>query len=189
MRKIGIFGGSFDPPHNAHVDIAKLVTEQIPLDLLFFVPSYRSPLQVKPPLASAQHRLAMINMIAENNPNWEVLTFEVDQKRPVTSYETTKYLIGLEPQARYYLIIGGDQAANLGQWYKWENLTELVQVVCVSRDNTSPPPQINEKLLNITFASQLSSSYIRELIQSGGATDSVLPGAVQSYIREHRLYQ
>ncbi len=189
MRKIGIFGGSFDPPHNAHIDIAAIATEQIPLDLLFFVPSYRSPLRVDPPSASARHRLAMLNIITEISPNWEVLTYEVDQKRPVTSYETAKYLTTLEPQASYYLIIGGDQAANLDQWYQWENLTQLVQVVFFSRDNTSPPPQINEKLLNIPFASQLSSSYVRELLKSGRAIDTVLPEAVQSYIQKHRLYQ
>ncbi|UCD38693.1 MAG: nicotinate (nicotinamide) nucleotide adenylyltransferase [Fidelibacterota bacterium] len=186
---MGIFGGSFDPPHNAHVDIATLAMERIPLDVLYFVPSYQAPLKLHPPSATARHRLAMISLLAEMRSDWQVLAYEVEQKRSVTTIETVEHLKHREPQASYYLIIGGDQAAKLDQWRQWEKLADLLQIVSFSRETFSPPVPVADKLMIVPFDNPLSSSLVRERIRTGGPTDAILPPAVQSYIRKHRLYQ
>lgn len=188
MTRLGLFGGSFDPPHNAHVEIATLAMELIPLGTLYFVPSYQAPLKSHPPRAPARHRLAMVTLLAEMRPDWQVLTYEVDQERAVATIETVEYLKRREPQAGCYLIIGGDQAAKFHRWRRRERLAQLVQIVCFSREAPPPAAHIANKLIMVPFANPLSSSFVREQIRTGASTNAILPRAVQAYIREHRLY-
>ena len=77
MRRVGIFGGSFDPPHRAHYEIASLATERIPLDLLYFIPSYQAPLKGHRSYASPEHRAAMVELLAATRKGWEVHSYEI----------------------------------------------------------------------------------------------------------------
>ncbi len=188
MTRLGIYGGSFDPPHNAHLDIATLALERIPLDTLYFVPSYQAPLKSHPPQASAQHRLAMVKLVAEMRPDWGVLTYEIEQERVVTTIEMVEYLKRREPRASCYLIIGGAQAAKLHMWRQWKRLLQLVHIVCFTREAPPPAASVADELMIIPFANPLSSSLVREQIRAGTSTDTILPQIVQSYIQEHQLY-
>ena len=188
MTSLGIFGGSFDPPHNAHLEIATLAMERIPLDTLYFVPSYQAPLKSHPPQAPARHRLAMVKLLAKMRTDWEVLAYEMEQERTVTTIETVEYLKRRKPQASCYLIIGGDQAAKLHQWEQWERLSQLVCIVCFVRESPPPAAPVADELMIIPFANPLSSSLVREQIRAGASTDTILPQVVQSYIQEHQLY-
>ncbi|MFB0516013.1 MAG: nicotinate (nicotinamide) nucleotide adenylyltransferase [Candidatus Neomarinimicrobiota bacterium] len=189
MTRLGIFGGSFDPPHNGHVEIATLATERIPLDILYFVPSYQALLKTQPPEAPARQRVAMVRLLAKMRPNWHVLTYEVDQKRPVATIETVEFLKRRHPQADCYLIIGGDQAAQFNQWQQWERLVGMVHIVCFAREGPPPISPIADQLLHVLYDVPLSSSLVRERIKAGGSTSKLLPPAVQAYIEEHRLYR
>lgn len=188
MTRLGIFGGSFDPPHNAHLEIATLAMEQIPLDTLYFIPSYQAPLKSHPPKAPARHRLAMVKLLAEMRTDWEVLTYEIEQERVVTTIETVEYLKHRKPRASCYLIVGGDQAAKLHQWQQWKRLTQLVHIVCFAREAPPPATPVANQLMIIPFANPLSSSHVREQIRAGASTDTILPRIVLSYIQEHQLY-
>ena len=188
MTRLGIFGGSFDPPHNAHLEIATLAMERIPLDTLYFIPSYQAPLKSHPPEAPARHRLAMVKLLAEMRTDWEVLTYEIEQERVVTTIETVEYLKHHEPRASCYLIVGGDQAAKLHQWQQWKRLTQLVHIVCFAREGPPPAVPVANQLMIIPFANPLSSSLVREQIRAGASTDTILPQIVLSYIQEHQLY-
>jgi len=189
MTGLGIFGGSFDPPHNAHMDIATLATERIPLDTLYFVPSYQAPLKSQPPVASARHRLAMVTLLAQIRPGWQVLTYELDQKRPVATVETVRFLRRRHPRAELYLLIGGDQATQFHRWQQWEQLAEMVQIVCFTREAPTPVASLANRLMDVDYNVPLSSSLIRERVKKGSSTDTMLPSAIQAYIREHRLYR
>lgn len=188
MTRLGIFGGSFDPPHNAHLEIATLAMERIPLDTLCFIPSYQAPLKSHPPQAPARHRLAMVKLLAEMRTDWEVLTYEIEQERVVTTIETVEYMKHRQPRARCYLIIGGDQAAKLHQWQQWKRLTQLAHIVCFAREAPPPAAPVANQLMIIPFANPLSSSLVREQIRAGTSTDTILPRIVLSYIQEHQLY-
>lgn len=188
MTRLGIFGGSFDPPHNAHLEIATLAMERIPLDTLYFIPSYQAPLKSHPPKAPARHRLAMVKLLAEMRTDWEVRTYEIEQERVVTTIETVEYLKHREPRASCYLIVGGDQAAKLHQWQQWKRLTQLVHIVCFARESPPPAVPVANQLMIIPFANPLSSSLVREQIKAGASTDTILPQIVLSYIQEHQLY-
>lgn len=189
MRCIGIFGGSFDPPHHAHLEIATRVTEQIPLDTLYFVPSFRSPLKQKPAVASAHHRMAMIQLLAGQRTEWQVLSYEIDQGRAVTTIETVENLMQHHPQAGCYLILGGDQAAQFTTWREWQRLAGLVHIVCFTRAGAPPVAPFTTDLTIIPYYAQLASTLVRDRIRKGESTDDSIAPAVQAYIKEHRLYQ
>ena len=189
MKRIGIFGGSFDPPHRAHLEIATRATEQIPLDTLYFVPSYRSPLKGQPAVASAHHRMAMIQLLAGLRTEWQVLSYEIDQRRAVATIETTEDLKQHHPQASCYLIMGGDQAAQFTIWRDWQRLAGLVHIVCFTRAGAPPVEPFTADLTIIPYYAQLASTMVRDRIRKGESTDDSLTPVVQAYIKKHQLYQ
>ncbi|UCD39082.1 MAG: nicotinate (nicotinamide) nucleotide adenylyltransferase [Fidelibacterota bacterium] len=189
MMKVGLFGSSFDPPHNAHVDIATTATDTIPLDVLYLIPSYLAPLKTHPPEAAPEHRLAMAHLVAAMRPEWFVLTYEMDQARIVTSVETVEYMQRQQPDADFYLIIGGDQADQFHQWHDWKRLAGMVQIVCFDRSGSEGNIAISTGMKLIPFDAPLSSSLVRQTIRTGGCLNTVLPQAIESYIQEHHLYQ
>ncbi len=116
MNRVGVFGGSFDPPHRAHHEIATLAIRQIPLDKLYLVPAFHTLLSEHLPFTDPAHRLAMVQLLAQELPGSAVLTDELEQKRAGPNIETIKDLHEREGAAHYYLIIGGDQAARFSEW-------------------------------------------------------------------------
>ncbi len=186
--RIGIFGGSFDPPHRAHLDMATQASERIPLDALYFVPSFQSPLKQQPAVAPAHHRIAMVQLLAGLRPEWQVISYEMDQKRMVPTIETVEYLMQENPRVSFYLIIGGDQAAQFTGWREWKRLAGLVHIVCFAREGTPPVAPFAANFTYVPYNAQLASTTVREQLQKGAGTEDCLPPVVQSYIKEHRLY-
>ncbi|UCH09181.1 MAG: nicotinate (nicotinamide) nucleotide adenylyltransferase [Fidelibacterota bacterium] len=189
MRRIGLFGGSFDPPHNAHVEMARLATKEVPLDILFFVPAYEAPLKSHPPEARMQDRLAMVNIMAAMRPEWQVLTYEIDQERSVATIETVEYVRRQEPDATLFLLIGADQGEQFRKWYEWERLASMIHLICFSRAGYTPRLPTSTAQDVILFNSELSSSQIRELIKRGGDPAGTVPPQILSYLQNHHLYQ
>ena len=189
MTRIGIFGGSFDPPHRAHLEIAIRATEQMPLDTLYFVPSYRSPLKQMPAVAPAHHRMAMTQLLAGLRSEWRVLSYEIDKGRAVPTIETVDDLKRHHPQASCYLIMGGDQAGQFTTWHEWRRLAELVHIVCFTRAGAPPVVPFTADLTIIPYYAQLASTMVRGQIGRGESTGDSLAPVVRDYIEEHSLYQ
>ena len=189
MKRIGVFGGSFDPPHNAHVDMALSATKGLSLDILYLVPSYSALLKSHPPEAAVHDRLAMVVLMAEMRPEWQVLTYETDQARSVASIETVEYVRQQEPGATIYLLIGGDQGERFRQWKAWEQLARIAHIVCFARAGYTPNMPDFAKMELIPFNSDLTSSRIRERIKSADDLTGMVPPPIQSYIQNHNLYR
>jgi nicotinate-nucleotide adenylyltransferase len=189
MRRVGIFGGSFDPPHNAHVDMALYATKQVPLDILYLVPSYRAPLKSHPPEALVRDRLVMVELMAEMRPEWKVLTYEFDQERSVATIETVEYVLQEEPGTTIFLLIGGDQGEQFRQWHEWKRLVSMIHILCFARAGFTPNLPSSTEQDVIPFNSELSSSLIREHIRQGGDLEGLIPLQIQSYIQENSLYR
>lgn len=189
MKQWGILGGSFDPPHVGHVEIATLATMQLPLDGLYLVPCYDSLLSSHPPVAPAHHRLAMVSRVADGQADWEAVPYEVEQERAVATIETVAYLQQREPSSRPYLILGADQAAQFERWERWEQLADAVRLVCFARAGMSAAPAIANRIRMIAFDSPLTSTLVREKISRGEPVTDVLPPQVWEYIQAHGLYQ
>ena len=200
-----IYGGSFDPPHNAHVRLPAIVAEKIGADALVYVPTGRQPLKLDQPQTEPRHRLAMLRLALDDQPNALIETDEIDRHdgddaRPSYTAETLERIRQHNGQTpRLSLLIGADALAAFWRWHQPQRILELAAPVVIMR-----PPDDREKLLATLprdqdpgwWASRLvdvpqmdvSSSVIRRRVaQALPIHDQVSP-AVQSYIREHRLY-
>lgn len=140
-------------------------------------------------MASAHHRMAMIELLAGLRTEWQVLSYEIDQRRAVATIETTEDLKQHHPQASCYLIMGGDQAAQFTIWRDWQRLAGLVHIVCFTRAGAPPVEPFTADLTIIPYYAQLASTMVRDRIRKGESTDDSLAPVVQAYIKKHQLYQ
>ena len=189
MSQWGILGGSFDPPHRGHIELATRATDTLPLAQLFLVPSFSAPLATAPPLASAVHRLAMVALMANLRSEWQLLSYEVDQHQQVATIDTVAYLLKQQPNTTPYLLMGADQAAQFQEWQRWEQLLEWVQVVCFERAGLAMPSSLAARFTLMPFDSPLSSTRVRSQISRGESTTASLLPVVADYILRHGLYQ
>jgi nicotinate-nucleotide adenylyltransferase len=134
-HKIGILGGSFDPPHLGHLLLAQDAAEFLALDKVLFIPAAAAPLKPAGPTAPAESRLAMIRaaVAAHGQPAWEVSDWEIRQGGTSYSYHTAQYLRTLHPDAELYWLIGADQLRQLDHWHRAAELCELVQFAIADR--------------------------------------------------------
>lgn len=164
---IGFLGGSFDPIHFGHISLAIHLMEQYQLAQVLFCPAFCSPFKKDvPPVASPEHRLAMLKLALEL-PQFKVTTIELEQKKPVYTVDTVKalHIEGLR------LLLSDETAAQLGTWKQTEELVRLA------------PPLIGPREAHI------SSSEIRERIKKKLYCGHLLPAKVLEYIERHRLYE
>lgn len=189
MRRVGIFGGSFDPPHRAHFEMALLATERVPLDLLYFIPSYQAPLKEHQPFTEPNHRVAMVKMLAGMRAGWAVHTYEIKKERPVATIETVGHLRSNDPDDSYILIIGGDQLTQFDRWEQADRLAEMVQIVCFARHGFQQTGPKKVQPLMIPFNMAISSSMIRDRISKGEVPEELLLPEISAYIRKNKLYR
>lgn len=187
MKRVGILGGTFDPPHYGHLLIADDVRTELKLDEIWFMPNYIPPHKDKQ-VTDHTHRVNMLYAAIANQPHFRVETIELERKERSYTYDTIVLLKQRYPDTMFYFIIGGDMVEYLPNWYRIDELVQLMQFVGVKRPGYSlctPYPIIEVDVP--TFA--VSSSLIRERIQSGKSVTYLLPEAVQLYIKENRLYE
>jgi nicotinate-nucleotide adenylyltransferase len=202
--RILIFGGTFDPPHRAHVELPPRIARQEGCTRLLYVPAALNPLKVNSPPTEASHRLEMLQRALADVPNAEISTIELEREGPSYTIDTLEEL-----QDRYSedtelrLLIGADQAIEFHRWKDWQRILKLAQPVVMLR----PPwdreqfekelmkhysPEQVRQWLSYTIdvpAIDVSSSIIRERIASNGDLSDLLPEEVASYILEHGLYR
>ena len=188
MRRVGILGGTFDPPHIGHAIIANEVLTALQLDEILFMPNHTPPHKEKTNSVSNQDRVEMIKLTIEGNPKFSIELKEL--KTPGTSYtfNTMKSLVEEEPDTAFYFIIGADMIEYLPKWYRIDELVELVQFVGVER-----PPYKTKSAYPITMVDApniyLSSSDIRRKVRKGASIKYLVTPAVEKYIGEHSLYE
>ena len=126
-ERIGIFGGSFDPIHIGHLIIASDAAEQMALDRVLFIPAAQAPLKPNAPEATANDRAEMTRLAIEADPRFEVRRFEIDRGGTSFSIDTAEEIAREFPEAELFWIIGGDQARQLDQWNRIDELAKLVE--------------------------------------------------------------
>lgn len=139
MRKIGLFGGSFDPIHKAHVEIAMCAIEQLGLDEVQLIPTRHNPWKNQS-CADAKERIEMIKIAIQGYPLLTVNTIEVDDKHADKNYtiHTIENLVQQNPDVQYYYIMGMDQANAFDKWKKAKKISQLVQLVAFQRGGYEP---------------------------------------------------
>jgi nicotinate-nucleotide adenylyltransferase len=186
-RKIGIFGGTFDPVHLGHLHLASLAKEALALDEVRFLPCQVSPHKTGAPLANGPDRLAMLHLATADLP-WAVVDdSELLEIRPSYSYLTAEAIAARFPDARLFWIMGGDQWDALPRWKNPERLASWVEFAVLSRGKF-PEPRDGYRLHPIPGSHPASATSIREAI-SAGKSPPWLHEDVMGYITNHRLYR
>jgi nicotinate-nucleotide adenylyltransferase len=185
--KVGILGGTFNPPHTGHLVIANEVLHACGLDSIWFMPNQVPPhKKVTEPISNSD-RLAMLKLAIMENPNFSIEKVELERPGPSFTYETMKILKDMYKEHEFYFIIGGDMVEYLPKWHKIDELLNMVKFVGVSRPSYKDESEY-EILHVVTPQMDISSSMIRERVMAGMSIRYLLPEPVRAYIEEHGLY-
>lgn len=188
--RIGILGGTFDPPQNGHIAVANSVIQHANLDVVLFVPA-GDPWQ-KNEEATAQQRLEMVALAIDGHPGLAVSTVDIDRAGPTYTVDTLSDIHAQYPGAELFFILGDDAFAGIHTWNNVEKLADLAQFIVVSRVNIPVEiPSFLAPRVNLIEVPTLpiSSTMCRERIQSGLSLESLVPGSVVDYIEQHQLYR
>jgi nicotinate-nucleotide adenylyltransferase len=199
-KRIGVFGGAFDPPHNAHLALAKTALVELELDALHLIPTGQA--WHKPRTLSApEHRLAMTRLAFGGMPRVVVDDREIKRAGPTFTIDTLQALQAENPDSQLYLMMGADQFAAFRQWHQWQGILQIA-IICIAararfdwpegQFDTLKQPEMRLLMLQMPEMA-VSATQIRQLIAGGlgenRAMASLLPDAVASYIAQHQLYK
>jgi nicotinate-nucleotide adenylyltransferase len=202
--RIGIIGGTFDPPHYGHLIPVDTATKEVNLDQVWYMPAYIPPHKVNDRVTDPYHRTAMLALAIQHNPKYRLFPYEL--KRGKVSY--TVYTIReikqlLPPQVEIHFIIGTDSFLEIDTWHQYENLIQLCDFIIINRGTGQS--DLNEKLKYLATALQsnlndkfhfvsnevfpISSTEIRAAAAEGKSLKGLVPDEVANYIQRHDLYQ
>ena len=202
-RTVLLFGGSFDPPHEAHVSLPLEVAGMVGADEVLFMPAKVNPQKADTPPTPVEHRIAMLQLALEGHPLARISRLEVDHPGPSYTVDTLQRLIEDPPYrtATVRLLIGADQALNFKTWKDWQTIERIAEPVVMPRHPHTRAdledeyrrlhPDGFERWIDRTLDLPVRagrSTDIRTMIQQAQPLDSVLAPSVERYVHEHRLY-
>lgn len=196
---IGIYGGTFDPPHLGHLILAAEGLAQLRLTRLFWILTPEPPHKTDHPITPLIHRLEMLRRNLADSPNFEISTVEMDRPGPHYTIDTLDILRSRSPSANFVLLIGGDSLRDLPRWHRPPDLLAACHTIGVMRrPGDSIRPDALESILPGLSAKtrfvdapqlEISSSTIRQRIATGGHYRYYLHPDVYEYIETQQLYR
>jgi nicotinate-nucleotide adenylyltransferase len=189
--RVGLFGGSFDPVHNAHVVLARTALEQLELDELRWIP-VGEPWQKSRRLADRADREAMVRLAIAGEPRFKLDRTELRRRGPTFTLDTVRELTAAEPGKVWFLILGQDQYASLHTWRDWPELLSLVCLAIANRPGAALA--VNTQIASVEHREvplpmmDVSSTEVRRRVAAGESIADLVPEAVARYIEQHRLY-
>ncbi len=188
-EKIGILGGTFNPPHIGHLIIAEQVCDQLDLDKILFMPTAEPPhSSMEKKTIASNVRVEMLDLAIGDNPNFDTELYEVERGGKNYTYETMKALIDLYPAVDFYFIVGADMIADLPTWYEIDKLVELVQFVGVNRPGYLVETDYPLIMVDVPLV-DISSSAVRKKVATGCSIKYLVSEDVRKYIEREGLYQ
>lgn len=186
LKKIGILGGTFNPPHIGHLWIAEEVRVRKQLDEIWFIPTSTPP-HKETEILDAAHRLEMLRLAVKDNPSFYVNALELEREGKSYTYDTVEELKLAHPEAAFYFIIGGDMVEYLPNWHRIDELVKMVRFIGVTRTGYGLQTEYPIDRLEI-HPLDISSTFIRNRLADGGLVRYLLPDPVMNYIKENRIY-
>jgi nicotinate-nucleotide adenylyltransferase len=195
LKRIGLFGGSFDPPHIAHVALAQEALTSLQLDEVRWIPAGQ-PWQKNRQLAAPAHREAMVRLAIEDEPRFVLDRCELQRSGASYTLDTVRELQAQLPDGQavdWVLLIGQDQYASLHTWRDWKELLSRVTLAVANRPGASV--EVNDEVKRTPHRSvplpmlDISSTQVRAAVQRGENIGHLVPEKVASYIARHGLYQ
>ena len=201
MSRIGVFGGTFNPPHLGHLRLAKAAKAQGNLDTVLIMPANIPPHKEARNLICSDDRLELCRRTFEDEA---FVISDLELRRTGKSYtvDTIHVLKDAYPGDELFLIIGSDMLLSFDRWYRWQEILSLCSLLVLSREDEISPLALRAyandmlglaegegyQILNLT-PMELSSTYIRETCKQGGDVSQFLTDAANAYIKEKGLYQ
>ncbi len=197
-RRIGVFGGTFDPIHSGHLCIAEEARDSLGLAQVLFIPARVSPFKLEQMSATAEDRLAMVQLAVADNPAFRALRLEIDRPGPSFTVDTLRALrVELGEDCELVLILGGDALASLASWREARTLPDLARIAVYPRPGAAPNiarleqdlPGLRAAIVDLDAVQMdISASEIRQRVQDGRSIRYLVPAPVEAFIREHHLY-
>lgn len=190
MPRIGVLGGTFDPPHLGHLALARAALRECDLDRLIFVPAKYPPHKLTADVSSETDRMEMLKLALEGHPEFEISDLEL--KRDGLSYtvDTLNEIKKLYPGHEIIFIIGADNISEMESWYKPEQILKIATVAAFTRPGFEPHGKFVSMIKPFQMKPvDLSSTDIRENIRNNRSVEAMVPGPVLEYIVENRLYR
>jgi len=200
LKKIVVFGGSFDPPHLAHVRLPEVVMRSLGADAVAYVPTAQQPLKRDRQQSPAKHRLAMLKLAITDCPHAFILTEEIDRGGVSYTVDTLEWLwLNIAADTTLRLLIGTDQLRIFHKWRAAEQIIHLAEPVVMVR----PPDTVDGVLAELPAGydaevwrarlievprMDVSSTAIRQAVRDGKSVASMVPPAVAEYIQRNGLY-
>ena len=190
-RRIGIFGGTFDPPHIAHLIIAERAVQQLNLDKVVFVPAYLPPHKKKGGTASPSQRYTMIKKAISGRREFDVTSIEMDRKGISYTIDTIRDVRAKYKDAKLFLIVGGDNYRQFEKWKSAEEMRKLVTLVVYDRSESRLSKRSRKQKGAVKLKGtklDISSTLIRSQLGRGESIHFLVPPSVERFIRRRRLY-
>ncbi len=191
-EKLGIFGGTFNPPHMAHLLAAEGVRDHLKLDKILFVPAAIPPHKLKEDVIPARHRLEMVRLAIEGNPSFEVSDVELRRKGPSYTIDTVLDLKRRLPGNDIYFIMGIDLLIEFDSWKEPDRILTECNLVAMNRPGFDLAVVDKDLLSRVELVNvpsvDISSTNIRRRVKSGRSIRYLVPAKVEDYIRRNSIY-
>jgi nicotinate-nucleotide adenylyltransferase len=188
-----LFGGAFDPPHNAHLALAQAALSQLQLDVLYVVPTGDAWHKTRV-LSPGHHRMAMCQLLFANLAQVQVSDIELNRPGPSYTVDTLSILRQQHVGAKFFLVVGADQAASFNQWQQSQQILAWAQLVVAKRSWPDEKPQPffewhNQQPIALNLPLMpISATASRQRTRDGDDLSGLLPAAVIHYIQTNHLY-
>ncbi len=194
MKKKAIFGGTFDPIHNAHLYVAHRAVEDLALNSVIFMPSARPPHKLEKNITHPYLRYEMVKMAIRGEPKFEISDYELNSKSLSYTYKTLEYFNELEKDTQWYFLTGLDCLMEVENWKNTDKIFELCHFVVYNRlgydfSDVKKSKYFNRSIFLDMPVLDISSTRIREDIAAGRNVSSLLPESVNNLIIQFNLYK
>ena len=199
---LGLLGGSFDPPHNAHIAIARFVIERFALDRVELVPAFRPPHKQSRPLSSPYHRYAMTALAALDEPGLAASDRELVRGGISYAIDTLREIRAARPESRIFFVLGSDQFAEVPTWREPDAIVREFELIVVRRSGSNLGESIGQAPFCVREARDagrirdgamepidLSSTAIRARVRAGQPIEDLVNPRVAQYIDRYELYR
>jgi nicotinate-nucleotide adenylyltransferase len=196
-RRIGILGGTFDPPHIGHLVLADCAIQSLALDDLWFVPAADPPHKLSTRLSIA-HRLPMLECALALDPRFHLSRVDIDRPGPHYTVDMVRIVQAQAPDAELFFVMGSDSLRDLNTWHQPQSLIEQVRLAVMRRPDADVPrtihaamlPRLEERVVVIDAPRlEVSSTEIVERLRAGKSVRFLVPDPVLDYIETHRVYR
>jgi nicotinate-nucleotide adenylyltransferase len=188
--KLGVFGGTFDPPHLGHLVAAADAAQALGLERVLWIPAAVHPLKRQTVQAPPRARLEMVRAAVEGDPRFEADGVELERSGPSYTVDTLRALQSRHPGAELFFLTGADNLAELPRWREPGEVARLARLVVVSRRGEGVPPGLPYPAVAVPVTRiDLSSTEVRRRVRAGESIRYLVPDAVRAVIERHALYR